>query len=68
MQGTNTNQCLTVVSLQTNPSQVFHGSASSVDESHDKAALQALNKLAQSARDDDSVDDTTPPVARISEY
>ncbi|XP_067932832.1 double-stranded RNA-binding protein Staufen homolog 2-like isoform X2 [Watersipora subatra] len=61
--GTNTAMCLTVVSLQTNPSQVFHGSASTVDDSHDKAALEALTKLAQSARDDDSVEETTPPVS-----
>ena len=66
LKGTNTAMCLTVVSLQTNPSQVFHGSASTVDDSHDKAALEALTKLAQSARDDDSVEETTPPVCHKS--
>ena len=45
-QGTSTNQCLTLVALQISSPQVYHGCAPTIEESHNKASLQALQKLA----------------------
>lgn len=43
---------MTLVALQTNPVQSYHGSAASVEESRNKASLQALNQLAQCGSQD----------------
>lgn len=67
-QGTNNNQHLTLITLRTNPAQVFHGCASTVEESHDTASSLALTKLAQSAPDEESAEELTPPVKGASTF
>lgn len=50
MQGSN-QECLSLVSLSTDPPRVFHGSGPSVEASHNMAALNALRQLAETDLD-----------------
>lgn len=53
---------MSIVALHTNPTKSYHGSASSVEESRNKASLLALNQLAQSTEaDDESTEETISP-------
>jgi double-stranded RNA-binding protein Staufen len=45
--GPNKLECLSLVSLSTNPPQVCHGTGPTIEASHDNAARVALNVLAQ---------------------